>query len=100
MQLAPSLSAGDIVVVDNVSVHRIVGFEQAITAKGATIRYMSAYTPGMNPIELAFANLNETVRRAAARSMRNLWRRIADIVRNLLPQERRNHFAHHGYVCA
>jgi hypothetical protein len=86
MQLAPHLSAGDIVVMDNVSVHRVVGVVQGITAQGGTIRSMPPYAPNMNPIELAFAKFKAMPRRAAARSICNLWRRIADIVRNLLPQ--------------
>jgi transposase len=98
-QLAPSLSPGDIVVMDNVAMHGVAGVEQAITARGATIRPLPPYSPDMNPIELAFAKLKAMLRRAAARSIRNLWRRIADIIRHLLPQECRNYFAHDGYVC-
>ena len=98
-QLAPSLSRGDIVVMDNVAVHRVAGVEQAIAAKGATIRHLPPYSPDMNPIELAFAKLKAMLRKAAARSTRDLWRRIADIVRHCMPQECRNYFAHDGYVC-
>ena len=98
-QLAPTLSRGDIVVMDNVAVHRVAGVEQAITAKGATIRHLPPYSPDMNPIELAFAKLKATLRKAAARSIRNLWRCIVDSVRHCLPQECRNYFAHDGYVC-
>ena len=97
-QLAPSLSPGDIVVMDNVSVHRVAGVEQAITAKGATIRRLPPYSPDMNPIEQAFAKLKAMLRKAAARSIRALWRRIADIVSRFVPQECRNYFAHDGYV--
>ena len=97
--LAPSLSPGDLVVMDNVSVHRVAGVEQAITAKGATIRRLPPYSPDMNPIELAFAKLKAMLRKAAERSIRNLWRRIADIVGQFLPQECRNYFIHDGYVC-
>ena len=97
-QLAPSLSHGDIVVMDNVSVHRVAGVEQAITARGATIRHLPPYSPDMNPIEQAFAKLKAMLRKAAARSIRNLWRRIADIVRHFPPQECQNYFAHDGYV--
>jgi transposase len=97
-QLAPSLSRGDIVVMDNVSVHRVAGVEQAITAKGATIRHLPPYSPDMNPIEQAFAKLKAMLRKAAARSTRDLWQRIADIVSRFVPQECRNYFAHDGYV--
>jgi len=99
-QLAPSLSPGDIVVMDNVSVHRVAGVEQAITARGATIRHLPPYSPDMNPIELAFAKLKAMLRKAAERSIRTLWRSIGDIVRHLVPRECRNYFAHDGYVCS
>jgi transposase len=99
-QLAPSLSPGDIVVMDNISVHRVVGVEQAITARGATIRHLPPYSPDMNPIELAFAKLKAMLRKAAERSIRTLWRRIGDIVRHLVPQECRSYFAYDGYVCS
>ncbi len=99
-QLAPSLSPGDIVVMDNVAVHRVAGVEQAITARGATIRHLPPYSPDMNPIELAFAKLKAMLRNAAERSIRTLWRRIRRIVRHLVPQECRNYFAYDGYVCS
>lgn len=97
-QLAPTLSPGDIVVLDNVAVHRVAGVEQAITARGATIRRLPPYSPDVNPIEPAFAKLKAMLRKVAARSIRVLWRRIADFVRQCPPQEYRKYFAHDGYA--
>ncbi len=99
-QLAPSLSPGDIVVMDNVAMHGVAGVEQAIIARGARIRRLPPYSPDMNPIELAFAKLKAMLRKAAERSIRTLWRRIGRIVRHLVPQECRNYFAYDGYVCS
>jgi transposase len=96
--LAPTLSPGEIVIMDNTSVHRVTGVEQAIAAKGATLRYLPPYSPDMNPIEQAIAKLKAMLRKAAERSIRALWRRIGQFVRGFLPQECRNYFAHAGYV--
>src|SRR5687767_12673042 len=55
--LAPSLSAGDIVVIDNLSAHKVEGVRTAIEARGATLLYLPPYSPDLNPIEMAFAKL-------------------------------------------
>jgi hypothetical protein len=53
--LVPTLKRGDIVVMDNVSVHRVEGVREAIEAAGATLRYLPPYSPDLNPIELSCA---------------------------------------------
>ena len=55
--LAPTLTRGDIVFMDNVSVHKVDGIEEAIEARGAIPFYLPAYSPDLNPIELAFSKL-------------------------------------------
>jgi transposase len=54
--LAPTLKRGDIVFMDNVSVHKVDGVEEAIEARGAIPFYLPAYSPDLNPIEQLFAN--------------------------------------------
>ena len=55
--LAPSLSAGDIVVIDNLPAHKVAGIRAAIEARGAFLLYLPPYSPDLNPIEMAFAKL-------------------------------------------
>ena len=68
--LAPTLKRGDIVFMDNVSVHKVDGVEQAIEARGAIPFYLPAYSPDFNPIEQLFAKLKAMLRKIAAYSLR------------------------------
>jgi hypothetical protein len=52
--LAPALSPGDVVVMDNLSAHKVVGVQHAIAAAGASILYLPPYSPDLNPIEQMF----------------------------------------------
>ncbi|TXH65803.1 MAG: IS630 family transposase [Lysobacteraceae bacterium] len=66
--LCPTLQPGDIVVVDNLSCHKVAGIREAIEAVGATLRYLPPYSPGLNPIEKMFSKLKTMLRRAAIKS--------------------------------
>ena len=68
--LAPTLKKGDIVFMDNVSVHMAEGVEKAIEAKGAILFYLPAYSPDFNPIEQLFAKLKSMLRKIAAYSLK------------------------------
>ncbi len=95
--LAPSLRPRDVVIMDNLSSHKVDGVRQAIKAKGAFLLYLPAYSPDLNPIELAFSKLKALLRKAAARSVDDLWRVIADLLDEFSPQECQNFFCHAGY---
>jgi transposase len=75
--LVPTLKPGDIVIMDNLSSHKSPAVEAAITAVGATLRYLPPYSPDLNPIEQAFSKLKAHLRKAAARTMDTLWSTIA-----------------------
>jgi transposase len=64
--LAPTLKRGDIVFMDNVSLHKVEGIEEAIEAKGATLFYLPPYSPDFNPIEQFFSKLKAALRKIAA----------------------------------
>src|SRR3984957_13761483 len=68
--LAPTLKRGDIVFMDNASVHKVDGVEQAIEARGAIPFYLPAYSPDLNPIEQLFAKLKSMLRKIAAYSLK------------------------------
>ena len=53
--LAPTLKRGDIVFMDNVSVHEVDGIEEAVEARCAIQFYLPAYSPDLNPIEQLFS---------------------------------------------
>jgi transposase len=62
--LAPTLKRGDIVVMDNLPVHKVAGVEEAIEAAGARLRYLPPYSPDLNPIEPAFSKVKAHLRKA------------------------------------
>lgn len=95
--LAPTLSAGDIVVMDNLSSHKVAGIREAIEAAGATLLYLPPYSPDLNPIEQVFAKLKARLRKAAARSFDALIAAIADALLRFSPSECANYLAHAGY---
>lgn len=96
--LGPTLERGDIVVMDNLPVHKVAGVEEAIEAAGATLLYLPPYSPDLNPIELAFSKLKAHLRKAAERTIPRLLRRIGRVVTDFSAQECSNFFRHAGYV--
>jgi len=96
--LAPTLRRGDIVIMDNVPVHRVAGVNEAIEAVGARLLYLPPYSPDLNPIELAISKVKADLRKACERTIPRLSRRIGRIVADFSAKECRNFFRHTGYV--
>lgn len=96
--LAPTLSPGDVVVVDNLPGHKVAGVREAIEQVGATLRYLPPYSPDLNPIELLFSKLKSLLRSAAARTVDALWTALGTISKQFNPTECRNYLRHCGYV--
>ncbi len=96
--LVPTLSAGDIVVMDNLPAHKVAGVRQAIEAAGAELWYLPPYSPDLNPIEQMFSKLKALLRAAAERSIDDLWRRIGKLLDQFTPQECSHYFAAAGYA--
>ena len=95
--LAPSLRVGDVVVMDNVSSHKVAGVRQAIEKAGAVLRYLPPYSPDLNPIEQAFAKLKALLRKAGPRSTSDLCRVIGQCLDAFRPDECVNFFRNAGY---
>ena len=95
--LVPELDPGDIVVMDNLPAHKVAGIRQAIEAAGATLLYLPPYSPDCNPIEMAFSKLKALLRKAAARTVDDLWDAIADAIDAFTSTECENYFAAAGY---
>jgi transposase len=96
--LAPTLSAGDLVIMDNLSSHKVAGVREAIEAAGAELRYLPPYSPDLNPIELAFAKLKKLLRDGAERTVDKLWDLCGRILDEFSPDECLNYFRHCGYA--
>jgi transposase len=96
--LAPTLSPGDIVIMDNLPAHKVKGVAEAITARGAELRYLPPYSPDLNPIEQMFAKLKALLRKAAARSIGTLWDTIGLLLDAFSPCECSNYLRNSGYV--
>lgn len=96
-QLAPSLAADDIVIMDNLSTHKVKGVRELIEARGAGLLYLPSYSPDLNPIEMAFAKLKALLRKAAERTEDALCKRIGQLLETYTPQECSNYLTHAGY---
>lgn len=95
--LVPVLCPGDVVVLDNLGSHKVLGVAQAIEACGATLLYLPPYSPDLNPIEQVFAKLKLLLRRTAARTVDSLWDSIGDLLHAFSPTECRNYIRNCGY---
>jgi transposase len=95
--LVPTLQRGDIVVMDNLSSHKVKGIREAIEATGASLRYLPPYSPDLNPIEQFFAKLKSLLRKAGARTLEILENAIADALNRFSPTECANFLANSGY---
>jgi transposase len=95
--LAPTLRRGDMLIMDNVSLHKVAGVRQAIEARGAALFYLPPYSPDLNPIEQAFSKLKAFLRNAAARSISSLWAVIGTCLTQFSPRECAAYLANAGY---
>ena len=98
--LVPSLRPGDVVVLDNLAVHKQPEVSHAIEAAGAQLRFLPPYSPDFNPIELAFAKLKAFLRAARPRSFDQVCALIAAALELFNPSECRNFIRHCGYRVA
>ena len=97
-QLAPLLSPGDVVILDNLNVHKSPRAAEALAQRGAWFLFLPKYSPDLNPIEMAFAKLKQLLRKAKARTYDALWQATGDICALFAPRECRNYFEDAGYV--
>lgn len=95
--LVPALRHGDIVVMDNLPAHRQPGVRAAIEAAGAELRYLPPYSPDLNPIEMAFSKFKALLKKAAARTVTELWEAIAAALPLITASDRRSYLAAAGY---
>jgi len=95
--LVRELQPGDLVVMDNLSSHKVAGVVEALEAVGASVRYLPPYSPDMNPIELAFSKFKKLLRDGAERTTSKLWKLCGQVLELFSPDECQNYFRHCGY---
>lgn len=97
--LVPTLSVGDIVIMDNLPAHKPLAIRQAIEEAGAELRFLPPYSPDFNPIENAFSQLKAELRKTAARTIEALEKAIGEIIPCITQTHCLNYFAAAGYDC-
>lgn len=95
--LCPALQPGDLVIMDNLSSHKVTGIQRAITTAGATLLYLPPYSPDLNPIEMFFAKLKALLRKAALRTTDALWTHIGTLLQTVPSTECTHYFHAAGY---
>ncbi len=95
--LVPTLSPGDVVIMDNLGSHRGKAVRQAIRQAGAKLLFLPKYSPDLNPIEQVFSKLKHLLRRAQARSYDGLMVAIAELLDTYTSQECANYIQNSGY---
>lgn len=91
-QLAPTLQPGDVVIWDNLNVHKSPRAAQAVRARGAWILFLPRYSPDLNPIEKAFSKLKALIRKAKARTYDALWKAVGQVCNLFTQKECWNYF--------
>lgn len=97
-QLAPTLSKGNVVIMDNFKPHKSPVAEKYIKDKGAWVLFLPPYSPDLNPIEMAFSKLKAHLRKSMTRTIDELWKAIGNICAPFTIQECRNYFQAAGHV--
>jgi len=95
--LCPQLRPGQVVVMDNLSAHKVPGVRERIEAAGAELLYLPPYSPDFNPIEQCWAKVKQSLRSAKARTVEMLQSAIAQALTSVSPQNAAAWFAHCGY---
>jgi transposase len=97
-QLAPTLHQGDVVILDNLAIHKSEKAAHCLKQRGAWFLFLPAYSPDLIPVEQLFAKLKAHLRKAEARTFEALWRALGDICDLLEPHECWNFLRAAGYA--
>ncbi|MEI6724438.1 MAG: IS630 family transposase [Betaproteobacteria bacterium] len=98
--LAPTLSPGDVVVLDNLGSHKGKAARATVRARGAHLLFLPPYSPDLNPIEQVFAKLKHLMRKAQTRDIEATWRKAGQLIALFSPNECANYLANSGYGSA
>ncbi len=95
--LAPTLEAGQVVVLDGLGAHRTDKVREFVEARGADLVFLPAYSPDLNPIEEAFSEIKQLVRKVGPRTRDALDEAMGVALRAVTPRDPTGWFAHCGY---
>ncbi len=95
--LVPTLTPGDVVIMDNLPAHKTAGVRDVIEKLGATLLFLPPYSPDFNPIENAFSKLKAMLRAKAERTINALWDAVGSLIDQFTPDECANYFKAAGY---
>jgi len=95
--LCPQLRPGQVVIMDNLSAHKVDGVCQLIEATGAKLIYLPPYSPDLNPIEQAWSKIKQILRSLKARTVEALETAVAEALRAITPEDAIAWFSHCGY---
>jgi transposase len=95
--LAPTLEAGQVVVLDGLGAHRTARVRELIEERGAELLFLPSYSPDLNPIEEAFSKVKNIVRKAAARTREALDEVMGDALSAVTLEDVTGWFSHCGY---
>jgi transposase len=95
--LAPTLNTGDIVVMDNYSVHKVKDILEPIYQRGATVLFLPPYSPDLNPIELAWSKMKSKLRSLKARNIDEMFKDLIISINSITKNDIANWFKHYGY---
>ena len=96
--LAPRLRPGQIVVMDNLSAHKVASVRQSIEAAGASLLYLPPYSPDLNPIEKCWSKIKQMLRSLKARTAEALQAAMTLALASISPQNARAWFQFCGYT--
>ena len=96
--LIPTLSPGDVVILDNLGSHKGKAVRRAIREVGAHLLFLPPYSPDLNPIEQVFSKLKTLLRKADERTVTATWQRIGTLLDRFSPAECANYLKGSGYA--
>jgi len=96
--LVPELRSGDVVIMDNLSSHKRLRIRELIEAAGARLVFLPPYSPDLNPIELIFAKIKQSLRSLACRTRDALWSAMQSVLDQVTPNDAVNCYRHCGYT--
>jgi transposase len=98
--LCKALHAGDIVIMDNLTSHKVSGIEESIKAVNAEVRYLPPYSPDLNPIEKMWSKIKAILRKLKARTEDGLFKALAEALNSVTKSDAVGWFESCGYLYA
>lgn len=96
--LVPGLQRGDVVIVDNLSTHKVAGVQEAIESAGARLEYLPPYSPDLTPIENLWSKVKQELKSREPRTARQLFKAVGAAFASVTPADCHGFFLHAGYA--